>query len=461
MRRWFIVLFVIFVFLRLPSLFEPYWYGDEGIYLAIGQSIRRGALLYRDIFDNKTPLIYYLAAIAQTVFGFRLLLSVSIVFSLYFFRRLLLAFKINPILPLFLYIFAISLPFIEGNIANAEVFMLLPTIAAVYFFIREKYFFSGLLFGLSFLIKVPVIVEFAFFGLAVLLSSSLKKSIKPTIFYVIGFFIPYFLFFLYFLLSGYGWSFLLYSLLGNFGYLSSWSTGSQTGSGLSSGLAIRTVILLLFWGSVTILHFRRFLDRRGWLLFGWLAAAAYAVFLSGRPYPHYLIQLIPPAIAILFSCCQYGWLTILSFVTLFFSVRHFNFYTYPVFSYYQNFYSHLFSLSSPKYLSYFDNNLPSLYSLSHYLTSIAAKTDRLYLWGDQSFIFPLTALSPASRYIVSYHVVDYQAHRSTIDQLKTNPPPFVVFLSQPSRPFPELLDLLRHYYYLDRQFGPYLLYRLR
>ena len=48
MRRWLVVHEAILmilagvVFLRIPSLFEPYWYGDEGIYLTIGQAMRHG-----------------------------------------------------------------------------------------------------------------------------------------------------------------------------------------------------------------------------------------------------------------------------------------------------------------------------------------------------------------------------------------------------------------------------------
>ncbi|PIV07387.1 hypothetical protein COS53_02565, partial [Candidatus Shapirobacteria bacterium CG03_land_8_20_14_0_80_35_14] len=61
---------ILFFLLRLPSLFEPYWYGDEGVYLALGQGIRHGLTLYSQIYDNKPPAIYYLAALTQTVFGF-------------------------------------------------------------------------------------------------------------------------------------------------------------------------------------------------------------------------------------------------------------------------------------------------------------------------------------------------------------------------------------------------------
>ena len=47
--------FLTFLILRLPSLFEPYWYADEGIYLTIGNALRRGEILYSQIHDNKPP----------------------------------------------------------------------------------------------------------------------------------------------------------------------------------------------------------------------------------------------------------------------------------------------------------------------------------------------------------------------------------------------------------------------
>ncbi|MEM4230723.1 MAG: hypothetical protein QXF25_02510 [Candidatus Pacearchaeota archaeon] len=53
----------VFFLLRLPSLFEPNWYGDEGIYQVLGAGIRTGRLLYKEIFDNKPPLLYLVYAI--------------------------------------------------------------------------------------------------------------------------------------------------------------------------------------------------------------------------------------------------------------------------------------------------------------------------------------------------------------------------------------------------------------
>ncbi|HXS15287.1 MAG TPA: hypothetical protein VN711_04105, partial [Candidatus Saccharimonadales bacterium] len=54
---------LVFFLLRFPSFFEPYWYGDEGIYEVIGYGLTHGRLLYQGIWDNKPPLLYLIYAI--------------------------------------------------------------------------------------------------------------------------------------------------------------------------------------------------------------------------------------------------------------------------------------------------------------------------------------------------------------------------------------------------------------
>jgi 4-amino-4-deoxy-L-arabinose transferase-like glycosyltransferase len=242
-KYWFF-LFFIFIILRLPSLFEPYWYGDEGIYLTLGAAIRKGLILYSQIHDNKPPTLYYLAAIGQTVFGFRLLLSLFMIPTIYYFYRLSLNFFSQKISQFITFVFLIitSIPFLEGNIANAEIFMLLPTILGFLIFIKAKknidYLWSGLLLGLAFTIKVPVIIEFGFLFLWLFISN--LKNFKTKSFTIIlnlftfglSFLIPIILFGIYFAIKGAFLLFLGSALLQNFSYLSSWATGSQTASAI-------------------------------------------------------------------------------------------------------------------------------------------------------------------------------------------------------------------------------------
>src|SRR3989338_9380197 len=127
----------IFSILRFPSLFEPYWYGDEGIYQAIGIAINNGQPLYKDIWDNKPPLLYLIYSFlnsdqfatksASLISG---LLSVLLFFFLA--KKLFDSKSGAKVYLLTTTIFALifGLPIIEGNIANAENFMLLPIILA-------------------------------------------------------------------------------------------------------------------------------------------------------------------------------------------------------------------------------------------------------------------------------------------------------------------------------------------
>src|SRR3954466_16282916 len=55
--------------LRYPSLYEPRWYGDEGIFAAIAENIRHGDSLYSQAWDNKPPLVFFTYAVIWSVFG--------------------------------------------------------------------------------------------------------------------------------------------------------------------------------------------------------------------------------------------------------------------------------------------------------------------------------------------------------------------------------------------------------
>ena len=269
-HKYWVFVIILFIFLRLPSLFEPYWYGDEGIYLTLGQAIRKGEILYRQIHDNKPPTLYYLAALSQTVFGFRLLLTLVMIPTVYFFYRLCLYFLTpkSARISLLFFVILTSLPTLEGNIANAEVFMLFPTVLAFYFFTQAKkpldYLCLGFLLGLAFTIKIPVFIEAGFLILWISLQKlSVRRhlsSLFPGFLIGLGFLIPTFIYFLYFLSVDTLKPFLSSTLLQNFSYLSSWATGNQSSSALSGGLIYRFLILLVLWSLIYFAYRRRYLS---------------------------------------------------------------------------------------------------------------------------------------------------------------------------------------------------------
>src|SRR4030042_2662430 len=62
------ILLLIFIF-RLPSLFEPFWYGDEGIFAAVASNLNQDGVLYQTSWDNKPPMIYLTYAAIFKFFG--------------------------------------------------------------------------------------------------------------------------------------------------------------------------------------------------------------------------------------------------------------------------------------------------------------------------------------------------------------------------------------------------------
>ncbi|MDD4135612.1 MAG: hypothetical protein PHN66_00910 [Candidatus Shapirobacteria bacterium] len=477
-KYWFI-LFLIFLILRIPSLFEPYWYGDEGIYLVLGQAIRKGITLYSHIHDNKPPTLYYLAALGQTVFGFRLLLLIFMAPTIYFFHRLSQFFlsQKGSKIATFIFLILTSIPLFEGNIANAEVFMLLPTIVGVLLLIKPKpkvqnLIFSGLLLGFAFTIKIPVAIEFAFLCLWLFIDNlnSFQKAffkIKNILIFCIAFLLPIIFWAVYYYLQGAFVPFLNASLFQNFGYLSSWSTGNQTSSVSSGGVVTRFIILLISWALIFLLKNKEIISKKFSFLLFWFSATIFGSLLSGRPYPHYLIQVLPPLTLIVVECFSFKEKKkqILSACSLFlfiFIVFKFKFYFYPVFSYYSNFYSYTIGQKSKAdYRNYFGSQTNDIYQISDFINTNTNSTDKIFVWGDQAYIYALSNRLPSSKYVASYHIADFNGYQSTMNKIKANLPQFIVYYSMLGRSFPDLDNFISNYYFAIKTFGDATIFKLR
>ncbi|MBI4099746.1 hypothetical protein HY440_01945, partial [Candidatus Microgenomates bacterium] len=151
-----------FVFLyRLPTFFEPYWDGDEGVYYILGQVIARCGVLYRDIWDNKTPLLYLIYAVRPELWWAKLTALVCVLgtsVGVYFLGKKL---KVNgPLAALLTGIF-LSLPMLAGNTANAELYFTLPIVWGAYLVWERKWpWVLGFLAAIAFNLKVPAILDF-------------------------------------------------------------------------------------------------------------------------------------------------------------------------------------------------------------------------------------------------------------------------------------------------------------
>lgn len=479
-----LILFLTFL-LRLPSLFEPYWYGDEGVYLTLGMSIRRGLLLYKDIFDNKPPLIYLLAALAGNLFWLRFILLVSCLGSLILISNLTkLFFPKNNLaqrVTILFFAFFSSIPLIEGNIANSEIFQILPIMGGIYLLFKNKkpsmvdffmapatnLFISGTLFSLATLFKVPAIFDLVAVIIFLIFNYLSKKifsfNLPKILSFLIGFSLPILISLIFFFFHHYLKEFIQITFFQNLGYLSSWKTGSHQFSLMKSNLFIKSAIILLL---LFILFYKQRKSPLKMTLFCqiWFLFSFFAALLSNRPYAHYLIQVLPSfclLMGILIS--QRGFVRLSSiFLIMVFLVISFclKFWIYPVFSYYQNFLD--FSLGRKdraSYFSYFDKKTPQIYEISSYLVRYSHPSDKIFIWGDEPYIYALSQRLPATRFTVAYHIIDFKKFTEVEKDLIQNPPKVIILKSQKNELSPALENLLNTNYLKIKKVGDFQILR--
>lgn len=511
-----IIILCLVTLLRIPSLFEPYWYGDEGIYLTLGQGVRHGLQLYRDIHDNKPPIIYLLAAIAGTQFWFRFLLLTWNLATLVVFwnlarawigrqtdgmavrlRQLELPNLISPVALATLF-FALVQFAIEGNIANGEIFFVLPTTLGVLFLtktvsktasLKKKILLTiaaGLSFSFAFLIKVPAAFDAFAAGLFFFIIFPFHKQraieyIKQipwirAILFTVCFLLPVLLSVGYYFSIGAGQQYVVGAFAQNIGYLSSWKTGSfQATSAGQSGLKNRGLLLLV--GIVLVFAGSLVISPALVLTLLWFFAALFGALLSERPYPHYLIQILPAAsllfgigIASLQSGMKRFQLSlpriitsaffVLPWAVLIASIVMIKFWAYPISTYYANFFFFVTKRETKQqYYASFDPAVNDLYSMAEYIASHTTKDDRIFVWGDLPTIYALTQRLPPGRYTSAYHIQDFNGYEETATAIEKQQPKFIVVDTTTGYRFPALQTIITFDYHFVNTIGRLQLYQ--
>lgn len=159
------LIFLVGLWISVWGLFWPI-NQDEGVFLTIANQIHHGWVPYRDIFDHKTPGIYFLLAgittLVKSVIALRIvflainMLGGYLIFliakRLYDFQTGLAAFGI----------YMMTLPIFEGHLLLTEVPMAFLLILSVFCFIKGSksgLFLSGFAMALSILFKQPAMVN--------------------------------------------------------------------------------------------------------------------------------------------------------------------------------------------------------------------------------------------------------------------------------------------------------------
>jgi hypothetical protein len=322
---------VLFLFLRLPSLVEPHWYGDEGIYAAVGEQMASGELLYVDTWDHKPPAIYVLYALTSGFQGLQLpvLKLINILAGL---ATLFLMLKVaqqlwqsqakvsvvvSRVLSLAA-VFVLAVIFggtsVEANTVNAENFFIPMVLAAVWVYLRfgqarpvRAAAISGLLLGIAVLFKFHPLLDAAALGWFILLAalkfksgkylptvSSILAATKRLVVYGLAIVLPFAMVTGYYMLIGQFQAFFGSVVSYNFGY-----SGEFNASGLGFLFLpdTFTVRIILTFAAVLLLSVLQ-LSGKVKLVWGftilWLIVALFGAKLSGRPYAHYFMQVVIP-----------------------------------------------------------------------------------------------------------------------------------------------------------------------
>jgi hypothetical protein len=451
---WLFILLSLVLVLRIPTLFEPYYYESEMVYLTMGQAIREGVPLYSGLYGNEPPLLYIAAAIAGNLIWLKALLTMWHLGTVYIFWRLtsVLFPKKERLQKVATVIFALftTLPLLEGNVVNPEIFAIGPVMAAFYVLLSRKVsakniFISGLLFSIASLFKVFAsfeILVILFVWVAALGGLRNRKSLRVVGYRVLilaaGFLTPILIAFVWFEAAGSFGDFLVAVYLQHLRFISSWGQ-----------LFIRGVVVL---SGLAIIYLKRDkLSTQFVFITSWLLISLFAVTVSGKPNPHHFIQSIP-AISLLLGIfltiktkeqiLVLIPLTVAFLVPVFFGFRH-----YSSLLYYERFIKLTAGdISKEEYLRSFGEQVIGNYTVADYLKSMAQTEEKIFIWGDTSTVYALTFKLPPTKYLTDYQVRIYSTERELLKRLEETQPEYVAIL--PNSDFYYQLD-----YFFSNNYG--------
>lgn len=202
----FLVISIIYLFVASPytSPSNPYYNCDSGIFYTIGNSINNGLLPYRDLFDHKGPLLFYIYALGTLIIegkgGVFLLQSFSLALSLTFIYKLCLLFLPSKASIYTLILVLCILPGCIGEGALSEEWSLPFSLIPLYFATREFvkrgsisnycWYLLGVCFGIHAMIRLNnsaiVCGIVAFFILRFLYKLQIRELITSICLFILG-----------------------------------------------------------------------------------------------------------------------------------------------------------------------------------------------------------------------------------------------------------------------------------
>jgi hypothetical protein len=425
---------IIFVTLRIPSLFESFWYGDEAIYATLASGMHQGKFLYAEIWDHKPPLLYffyYLAGFFEWNVGLVLIKILSIVFGitgiLYLSKILQHFFKGSKLLFIALLFFSLLFgsTVFEANTGNAEVFYITFNILIFYLLLKDKhYLLIGFLTFLSFAIKIPSFVEslllLFLFGIIMWKRIGLKPTLHKASKIVLGFILPLLILLIYFSLNNALWDFIRTVFIENVSYSEEMNKNYQFLNISLPAIYLNIAGLCITFVIPIYAYMKNEISERTLVIVNLTAIEIFAAFLSGRNYPHYLIQTLPGLTLLLALCLSklrknqifHSFKYLIIFIIFFQAILvaftrggSLDIYAKPQ-DYYLRFINSIV-LGNKDYPEFWwrdGDNVERSKSFANYLNSKYSDTSSVYIYTSESWVLALSKIPTTNKYTVWYHL---------------------------------------------------------
>ena len=461
------VLLVAFVLLlRLPTLFEPPYFGDEGIFAAVASRLLGGERLYADVWDNKPPLIYLVYAAVLQVFG-PSIVALRLVGTIWAAGTTLLVLALarrvasprSAAMAAVAFALLSSTPFLQGTLLLTEALAALPVAAAMCLVLdasaREgpardrRLLLAGALFGLGCCAKQVAALDAAAAGLWLLLRPG--RPLRDLTWLAGGWLVPLGLIALWLIgvgAAGEAWQAVVWgyrAYLGERPLLPGWFR------------ALTVVPAIVGVGRVLWARRSGGSPDAGDLALVWFGFVVLAVTAPGRPFGHYMVQALAPA-AVLLAVVLARWgraAATLSAATLLLGAYLFvNQFWAFWFShgtlrpdYYANWLAYVSGgRDRAAYERFFDWRVANQEAIARAVRAEGGERT-LFVWGEYPWTYALAGGRNPTRFSTSYHT--FLAPRAKADvmrDLRTDPPRFIAEETEEWRRLPGLAALLAGHY---------------
>jgi 4-amino-4-deoxy-L-arabinose transferase-like glycosyltransferase len=441
------------ILLYLPALNAPFE-RDESVYATIARGLLHGQVPYRDLFDNKPPLVFGWYALSFVLFGedevaprlvAAVLLSLTTL-ALFAEARLLFSSRV-AYLAAAAFSLSTGLPFVALN-ANTEAYMLLPMVASLLAFtigIRSGrlwwFLAAGALGALSVMTKQVAVWNLAALAVTAIVwgwhsRNPLIGRAAPLLFLAAGSAAALALIATPFFAAGALGDLAYANLSYNGLYIAAVTLGDRilnlaAGGAIVFALAAPLLAAAAIGALKLLLRSKRALDH---LLVAWAVASIAGVAMAGRFFPHYFLQAIPAA-AVLAALLAFEYLPGLG------SRRVprwalFGAATFTALAVVTNSALYLMPVRSEQRVApdvlYHEQWAENSQLLGAYIAARTTPDDTIFNLGRESQIYFYADRRPAARYFYDY-VYSYEAEtvHATIDELRAAKPAYIIDSIQP------------------------------